>query len=101
MISGTTNDSSIVKFADPRRAAVPPVDPIANNVPNGTVINTVMIARRYVCTIAVRIASSCRIESVGSWVHQRSENPCHEIRERPSLNENATAIRTGSNDHSR
>ncbi len=60
-----------------------------------------MIASLYVWTIAVRIAASCRSESVGSWVHQRSEKPCHAMRERPPLNEKKTAITTGSSDQSR
>jgi hypothetical protein len=54
-----------------------------------------------VCAIAERIAVSWNNESVGSPVHQRSEKPCHETRERPSLKEKTTAISTGSSDHKR
>jgi hypothetical protein len=34
-------------------------------------------------------------------VYQRSEKPCHELRERPLLKENSIAISTGSSDHRR
>ena len=60
-----------------------------------------MIASLKVCSIAARIAASCRRESVGSAVHQCSENPCHALRDRPSLNEKPTAISTGRSDHMR
>jgi hypothetical protein len=63
-------------------------------------MRTVMTPAK-VCSIAARIAASCRRESVGSDVHQCSENPCHALRERPSLNEKATAMSTGSKDHVR
>jgi hypothetical protein len=101
MISGTTKDRSITKFA--LRAGRPchRSIPIANSVPSGTATSTVRTESLYVCAIALRIAASWNNDAVGSPVHQRSDAPCHVTRDRPSLNEKITAIRTGNIDHSR
>ena len=101
MISGTTNDSSIVKFAARAGRPCQRSIPIANSVPSGTATSTVMIDSLNVCSIAPRISESCSSESVGSAVHQRSPKPCQIARDRPALNEKITAITTGSIDHNR
>jgi hypothetical protein len=48
-----------------------------------------------------RSAGSCQTERVGSSQYQRSEKPCQALRERPSLNEKATAMATGRIDQAR
>ncbi len=49
----------------------------------------------------MRSVGSCQSESNGSWYHQRIENPCHVLRDRPALNEKITAITTGTIDQNR
>jgi len=51
-----------------------------------------------VCTSACRSVGSCQTESTGSPQYQRVENESHTVRERVALNENCTAIRTGTID---
>ena len=101
MISGTTNENSMMKLAPaagrPRQRSIP----IANAVPSGTARMTVRMDRRTVWVIAVRSVGSCQSESNGSWYHQRIENPCHVLRERPALNEKITAMITGTIDQNR
>ena len=48
---------------------------------------------------AVCRVSSCHTERSGSPQYQRIEKPCHAVRDRPALNENSTAISTGTSDH--
>ena len=50
--------------------------------------------------IAWRSDGSCSSDRVSSPHHQRTENPCHVLRDRPELNENWMAISTGTIDHS-
>jgi hypothetical protein len=96
MISGVTRGSSIRKFAGraprPRHRA----RPMARATPMGVAITVVSAASFRVCHRAVLIDGSCQIERSGSSKYQRSENPCHEERDRPSLNENTTATTTGA-----
>ena len=47
------------------------------------------------CGIAPRNAGSWNRESFGSCHHQRSENPCHVLRDRPALKEKMIAMITG------
>ena len=72
--------------------------PIANSTPSGTVITVVMSPSLIVCNNAVCRAASCQTDFAGSPQYQRNEKPCQSTRDLPSLNENATAINTGSND---
>src|SRR4029078_1525231 len=99
--SGSTKDSSIRKFAPsgnlPRQRSMP----IANSTPSGTVISVVMTPSLSVCSSAVCSAALCQPDSVESPQYQRSEKPCHVVRERPLLNEYSTAMATGSSDHAR
>jgi hypothetical protein len=101
MISGTTNENSMVKFAPaagrPRQRSIPR----ANSVPSGTAITTVSSESLNVWNIAVRSAGSVHSESKSSWYHQRIENPCHVLLDRPELNEKTTAITTGMIDQVR
>ena len=75
--------------------------PIANSVPRGTVIKVAITPSLMVCSSAVCSASLCHTDSVWSPQYQRNEKPCHVVRDRPSLNEYATAMSTGSSDHAR
>ena len=64
-------------------------------------ISVVITPSLSVCSSAVCSASLCQTDSVESPQYQRSEKPCHVVRERPLLNEYSTAIATGSSDHAR
>ena len=103
MISGTTKDSSIVKLASPGPRPRHRSMPIANSVPSGTASSIVRTPRRTVWNIAVRRSGRYRSDSaaVGSPTHHRNEKPCHALRDRPALKENATAMSTGMMDHAR
>ncbi len=85
--SGSTNDSSIRKFAPlgslPRQRSMP----IANSVPSGTVISVAIKPSFRVCSSAVCSASLCHTESVWSPQYQRVEKPCQVVRDLPLLNE--------------
>ena len=50
------------------------------------------------CSIALRSEGSWSTELFGSPHHQRVENPCQTLRERPSLKEKRIAIPTGTID---
>src|SRR5438046_9558123 len=99
--SGITNDSSIWKLnvveMRPRQRSMP----IANATPNGTAMIVVSAASRRVWKRAVWRFGSCQTDSTGSLKYQRSENPCHVLRDRPALKENSTAIATGRIDQGR
>ena len=75
--------------------------PIANSTPSGTVISVAITPSLRVCSRAVCSAASCQTDSVWSPQYQRNEKPCHVVRDLPSLNENTTAMSTGSSDHAR
>ena len=101
MISGTTKEKSIAKFAPVAGRPCHRSIPIAKSVPSGTAIRTVSSESLNVWNIAVRSATSCQRESNGSSYHHRSEKPCQVLRERPALNEKITAMITGTIDHVR
>src|SRR4029453_17877154 len=100
-ISGSTNDSSIWKLnpaaSRPRQRS----RPMAKATPRGTATRVVRVARRRRWTRAACSSGSCQTDSTGSCQYQRSESPCQLERERPALNENQTAITTGSTDQAR
>src|SRR5882672_9115389 len=73
MISGTTNEKSMVKLEKDAGRACQRSIPIANNVPRGTANSTVMKESLKVWSIAVRSVGSCQKESNGSWYHHRIE----------------------------
>ena len=58
-------------------------------------------ANTMVCDSALRKEGSFKMDPFGSQVYQRSENPCHTLRERPALKEKSTAIATGTKAQSR
>ena len=99
--SGMTNDTSISMLAPdgsrPRQRSMP----IANITPSGTVISVAMTPSFSVCNSAWCSVASCHTDRVGSPQYQRNEKPCHVVRDLPSLNENITAISTGSSDQTR
>ncbi len=101
MISGTTNEKSMMKLdpaaGRPRQRSMP----IANAVPSGTASTTVRNESLNVWNIAVRSVGSCQSESNGSWYHHRIEKPCQVLRDRPALNEKITAMITGTIDQNR
>jgi hypothetical protein len=67
-------------------------------VPSGVAISIASPASTSECCSAAHTVGSLRTDSVGSVQNQRSENPCEEVRERPSLNANRIASSTGSSD---
>ena len=74
---------------------------MANSTPSGTVISVVSTPSLSVWTTAVCRLASCQTERTGSPQYQRIEKPCQTVRDLPLLNENSTAMATGSSDHSR
>src|SRR6266511_4871734 len=103
MISGSTNDSSIVKLAIPGPRPCHRSIPIANRVPSVTALSIVATASHTLWTTEARSSGRYSSDSaaVGSPTHHRRENPCHALRDRPALKEKATAMRTGTSDHAR
>ncbi len=99
MISGSTNENSIPKFANLAGRVCQRSMAIANSVPNGTAINIVISDSFRLCTIAWRNAGSWNNESVGSCHHHRNENPARCCGIARALNENAIAMNTGTIDH--
>src|SRR5205823_2160233 len=94
-ISGVTNEKSIRKFA------LFPVRPChrssatANATPNGTAMTATSTPSRSVLNRAVRSEGSCHTELTSPTNHL-VENPCQAEIDRPLLNENSTAIATGT-----
>ena len=66
--------------------------PIANATPSGTVITVVITPSVSVWISAWCRLASCQTERTGSPQYQRIEKPCQDVRDRPSLNENSTAM---------
>ena len=93
-ISGVTSGSSIsvltVLPPGPRQRC----SPSARATPIGVATRTHMTPRNNVCFKAPWSAASLKTLPVGA-VNQRVEKPCHDVRERPSLKANITAIATG------
>src|SRR5215211_6309425 len=100
-ISGSTNDSSIWKLNPAASRPCQRSRPMAKATPMGTATRVVRVARRRLWTRACWSSGSCQTDSTGSCQYQRSEKPCQLERERPALNENQTAIATGSTDQAR
>src|SRR3954466_12777204 len=74
------------------------VSPIASMTPSGVATSTVAEPRiRLFFNASSRLGSS-PIDPSAQQYHC-VEKPCQTLRDRPSLNENCTAIRTGSSDH--
>ena len=100
-ISGSTNDSSIWKLKPAARRPRQRSRPMAKATPMGTATRVVSTARRRLWSRARWRSGSCQTDSTGSCQYQRRANPCQLERERPALNENQTAIPTGSTDQAR
>ena len=95
-ISGVMNEKSIVKFAEPAPRPRQRSSAIANATPSGTAIRTTRIESLKLWASADRSSGSWNTEFT-SWVYQRLiENPCHVVCAFPALNENMTAITTGT-----
>ena len=75
--------------------------PMANSTPSGTVISVAIRPSFSVWNSAVCRAASYQTERVWSPQYHRKEKPCQSVRDRPLLNENITAMSTGSSDHTR
>ena len=75
--------------------------PSANATPSGTVITVASTPSTRVWISAVCRLASCHTDRIGSPQYQRNEKPCQVVRDRPALNENRTAISTGSSDQTR
>ena len=74
------------------------LSPIASAIPSGTATTIVIPASTTLLTNAF-CRSSLFASDPSSVNHHRNEKPCQLLRLRPSLNENATAISTGTIDH--
>ena len=98
-ISGVDSGTSISRFdaraVRPRQRASPSASP----TPSGVAISIVSAASVRLLIIAWRRAGSWNSDRWSSPHHQRIEKPCHVLRDRPELNENWTAISTGTIDH--
>ena len=74
------------------------VSPIASMTPSGVATRTVAAPRiRLFCSASSRLGSSPTDPSAQQY--HCVEKPCQVLRDRPSLKENCTAIRTGTRDH--
>ena len=97
--SGVTSGSSISTFETPEPRPRQRCSPIASAVPSGVAISIASAASTSECSSALHSVGSLRTLSVGSVQNQRSEKPCVDVRERPSLNAKRIASSTGSSDH--
>ena len=96
-ISGVTSGKSIRKFAAPEPRPRHRARPIARPTPSAVAIGIVSSASLRLCVRAGRSVSSKPSDAsfqIASY-HCRL-NPWNVLRERPALNENCTAIRTGA-----
>ena len=96
--SGVTSGSSIRMFETPAPRPRQRCRPIASATPSGVAISIASPASSSECSSAAASVGSLRTLSVGSVQNQRSEKPCADVRERPSLNANRIANTTGSSD---
>ncbi len=97
--SGVTSGSSISTFETPEPRPRQRCRPIASAVPSGVAISIASPASTSECSQRRRTASGrCARSSVGSVQNQRSDKPCDDVRERPSLNAKRIASSTGSSD---
>ena len=100
-ISGVMKEKSITKSAVPEPRPRQRSNAMAKATPSGTVISTVSVESFRLWNNAERSASSCHTE-LTSFTYQRvAENPCQVVCALPALNENATAMKTGTSDHAR
>ena len=105
MISGITNENSMMKLAPagagPRHRSMP----MANATPSGTAMNIVKSDRRRLWKSADRSSGLTNRAPDGSkagWPHHHcSENPRHSAFDRPLLNEIPMAMSTGNKDQAR
>ena len=67
-------------------------------VPNGVAMSRVSSPSCRLFVSASRSDGSCATDEKGSPQYHRKDAPCQLVRERPSLKENCTAIRTGTSD---
>src|SRR4029077_10209773 len=71
----------------------------ANPTPNGTAMSTVRLESFRLWKSADRSVSSCQREFTSPVYQRVSEKPCQVVCALPALNENATAMKTGSSVH--
>src|SRR5262245_14216151 len=98
-ISGVTNGKSMMKLEVPEPRPRQRASPRASKTPIGTAMRTSAPASLKLCTRECRRVSSCQTESTGSPQYQRVEKESQTVRDRVALNENWTAISTGTIDH--
>ena len=95
-ISGVMNEKSITKFVVRADRLRHRSRAIANAMPSGTAIRTVSVDSFRLCIKAARSAGSWNTEFTSRVYQRLIENPCHVVCALPALNENATAIATGT-----
>src|SRR5258706_7823202 len=93
------NENNIRKFADPATRPRHRSSASAKHTPNGTAISTVSDESLRLCTRPERSAGSCQTEFTSLTYQRDSEKPCHVVCAFPALNENATAMKTGTSVH--
>ncbi len=98
-ISGVTSGNSMMKFETPEPRPRHRARPSASRTPIGVAMMTSSVASFRLCWSACVSPGELITES-GSLSYQRVENPAQIVRERLSLNENCTAISTGTSAHS-
>src|SRR5215212_8046208 len=97
-ISGVTSGTSAIPFATLLERERHRVSPMASITPSGVATRTVATPRMRLFFSDRRRLGSSKTDPSLQQYHWR-ENPCQVLRDRPSLNENWTAISTGSSDH--
>src|SRR5215217_2694469 len=95
--SGVMNEKSIRKFAVPEPRPRHRSSASANPTPSGTAIATTSAESFRLWNRADRSSGSFHTELTSPTYH-RVENPCHAVSARLALNENTTAIATGTSD---
>ena len=96
--SGVTIGSSISPFEALASLPRQRLSPMAMATPSGVVISMHSPASLSVFAIALRNASLCQIEPVGSPQYHRNDIDWNDARLRPELNEMRTAMSTGTSD---
>ena len=96
--SGVTSGSSMTTFETPEPRPRQRCSPIASATPSGVAITIESPASTSECSSADHKVGSLRTLRVGSVQNQRSEKPCEDVRERPSLNAKRIASSTGTSD---
>src|SRR6201999_4142504 len=98
-ISGVTSGTSISELAAPEPRPRQRARPSASSTPSGVAIAMSSAASSTLWISASVYAELWKTDWIGSPHHQRVENPCQTLRERPALNENRIAIATGTSAH--